>query len=52
MPYHEATMTTEELQKAYSYLMWKKVKKKFTERDKIELDTIHTILKKRAGYTV
>jgi len=50
MPYHDATMSTEELKKAYSFLMWKKLKKKFTESDKMELDTIHHLIKVREGY--
>lgn len=41
------TFTDNELKKAYSYMTWKKAKRKFIECDKMELDTIKQALTDR-----
>ena len=46
--YHN-TMNIQELRSAYSFLQFKKVRHKFTDDDKIELDTIIKYLRLKEG---
>ena len=47
--YYMETMNIQELRSAYSFMMFKKMKRKFRECDKIELDTIIKALRDKEG---